>query len=314
MTHKICLLFPGQGSQFVGMGKNLAENFAVVRHTLEEACDVLQFNLQQIMFDGPADILIQTEYAQPALVTLSTAIWRLVQKEIPHILPVCGAGHSLGEYSALHAAGVLSFQDALKAASKRGQSMPSVGKMAAILGLSAEDVKKCLPSSEDVDNQCVIANDNSESQIVISGHDDALMETLQRAREMGAKRCVPLKVSGAFHSPLMHSATHVMGAYFDNLTWNHGDFLNFPVITNVSAKAQNNVETLRQHLIMQIESPVRWHETMHEIVAHDITLVLELGPGSVLTNLMRRHATYEGQAFNIEDVKSFDFFLKSYTI
>ena len=286
----LALLFPGQGSQFVGMGKDLAESFPEARAAFEEADDVLGTALSRLAWEGPAEELTLTRNAQPALLVHSIAAFRVLTARLGPVM--AAAGHSLGEFSAHVAAGTFSFADGVAAVRQRGELMFAAGEarpgsMSAVLGLSDEDVSAGCAEASTEDSVVVPANYNTPGQVVISGDLDALDRASEVLRESGAKRVVPLTVSGAFHSPLMEPAREGLAAVLDGMTFQDSAF---PVISNVTAGPIESPEAARRLLVEQLTSPVRWSGSVSTMVEKGATRFLELGPGSVLAGLNRRNA------------------------
>lgn len=284
----LALLFPGQGSQFVGMGQDLVEAFPEARRVFEEADDVLGFALSRIAFDGPADELTATRNAQPALLTHSVAVYRVVRERLG--VPAYAAGHSLGEFSAHVAAGTLSFADALRAVRHRGEAMfesgqRRAGTMAAVLGMDDDAVvEACSGVGSGV---CVPANFNAPGQVVISGDAAAIAEAAESFRELGAKKVVPLDVSGAFHSPLMADAQRAVAEVLAGL-----DFADptVPVVSNVTTEPVSSGSIARERLVEQVTAPVRWSASIQGMTDDGVDRFVEVGPGSVLRGLNRRNA------------------------
>ncbi len=283
----IAFLFPGQGSQVPGMGKELAERYPAARQTFEEADDALGYKLSQLCFEGPEDQLRLTEITQPAILTASVAAWR-VRKE-KGVSTAYVAGHSLGEYSAHVAAGTLSFADAVRTVRNRGKYMQEavpvgVGAMAAILGMELEKISEvCADAAQG--EVCEPANINSAEQIVISGNTAAVERAAKLASERGAKRAVMLPVSAPFHCSLMKPAQDRLAADLAALT-----FLNpsIPVACNVDAALVRDAEASRDALVRQVTGSVRWAQSMHLLIAQDVERFVEVGPGKVLCGLMRQ--------------------------
>lgn len=283
------LLFPGQGSQTVGMVENLYEKHSAVKKLFDTANKILNFDLSDTIFNGPLEKLTLTQYAQPALVTASTAILNcyLAEQE-KDISEVCAyvAGHSLGEYSALVAAKALSFEDAIQLVYTRGRAMQDAvplgkGCMAAIIGLSIEEVEACLPN----DNTCVVANDNSNGQVVISGLSESMEHVMEALKSKGAKRCIPLAVSAPFHSPLMQKAADVMKDALSKVIINDPIV---PVVSNVLAQPINTKKDVEKCLVEQICGRVRWRESILTLESLGVDTFMEVGPGKVLTGLGKR--------------------------
>ena len=283
----IAFLFPGQGSQAVGMGKELAANYAVARQTFEEADDALRYKLSQLCFEGPEDKLKLTEITQPAILTASIAAFRVLRERSPK--PDFVAGHSLGEYSAHVAAGTLQFVDALRAVRNRGQYMQEavpvgVGAMAAILGMTLDKVTEvCHESAQG--EVCQPANINSPEQIVVSGHTAAVQRAIHLATERGAKKAVSLPVSAPFHCALMQPAQDHLAIDLQKL-----DFQNpsCPVISNVDAALITEAEPARAALIRQVTGSVQWEPSIRMLIEKGINMFVEVGPGKVLWGLMRQ--------------------------
>lgn len=284
------LLFPGQGSQFVGMGQSLARRFPEARETFEEADDILRFGLSRLAWEGPPEMLTATENAQPALYVHSLAAYRVTRDRIGSV--GAAAGHSLGELTAHGAAGTYSFADGLRLVRLRGQLMASAGEaapgaMAAVIGLSVDSVAALCREAEDTGMTVVLANLNSESQIVVSGDLSGVEWLCSAAKASGAKRAVPLTVSAAFHSPLMRPAAGEFRECLDGTPFRSPSF---PVVSNVTADVEGDPDRIRRLLVRQLTSPVRWIECVARARAEGVTRFLELGPGKVLTGLNRRNA------------------------
>jgi [acyl-carrier-protein] S-malonyltransferase len=287
----LALLFPGQGSQHVGMSRALAEAFPLARTTLAEADEVLGFPLSRLMWEGPEAELVLTRNAQPAILAHSVAVWRLVQDRLGPVS--MAAGHSLGEFSAHVAAGSLSFADALSVVRLRGELMFEAGKaragtMSAVLGMEDSLVEAvCADASGPGGTVVVAANYNSAGQVVISGDVEAVARAGELAKERGAKRVVPLSVSGAFHSPLMRPAE--AGLEERLVAARLGD-PGFPVYSNVTTAPVTTGEDARRLLVRQLTEPVRWAGLVAAMVKDGARKLVELGPGSVLTGLNKRNA------------------------
>ena len=284
----LALLFPGQGSQFVGMGKELAESFPEALEVFDEADDVLGFHLSRLMWEGPDEVLTETRNAQPALLTHAIAAHRVVTGAVAGA--GYAAGHSLGEFSAHVAVGTLSLADGLRAVRRRGELMSEAGKarpgaMAAVLGLDdAAVVEVCGRVGAGV---CVPANFNAPGQVVISGDTAGVEEGMALVKDAGAKRAIPLKVSGAFHSPLMAPAEEGLAAHLEAVTFNDPKI---EVFANVTAGPVLNGADGKEALIHQLTAPVRWSATIRAMLEAGADRFLEFGPGSVLSGLNKRNA------------------------
>lgn len=287
---RIAFLFPGQGSQYVGMAKNLCESFAEARETFEEANSALAFDIKKLCMEGSMEELTKTENTQPAILTASVAAFRVYMKEIG-IAPVFTAGHSLGEYSALCCAGGMKFSDAVKIVRQRGKFMQEavpvgVGGMAAISGVSKETIEaECAKASKE-GKLVVVSNYNSPEQIVISGNIEAVNEAGEKLKGLGA-RVIPLKVSAPFHSPLMQPAADKLNE--ELAKYSFGD-LQFPVLSNITGVPYPGKESIIEYLTKQLVQPVRWQSCMEHVEKQGVDLAVELGPQTVLKNLMRKNA------------------------
>ena len=299
---KLAFLFPGQASQYPGMGSDLAANFPESRAVFDEADATLGFPISKLCFEGPEETLKLTENTQPAILTVSVAAYRALEKR--GVTPELVAGHSLGEYSALVAAGALAFADAVRLARHRGQYMQEVvpageGAMAAILGLSPADVAEICKRA--ADGEVVSpANLNSPEQIVISGHAAAVKRAVEIASQSGAKRAVMLPVSAPFHCALMAPAQK---RFEPDLRATKFNALRFPVITNVDAEAIESGDEAREALIRQVTLPVRWLDSVHEMIDSGVKIFVEVGPGKVLSGLLRQ-IDRSVRCFNVEDAAS----------
>jgi len=286
-TSLVAFLFPGQGSQAVGMGKELADNYPVARRTFEEADDALGYKLSQLCFEGPEEELKLTEITQPAIVTASVAAWRVLQEK--GLRPDFVAGHSLGEYSAHVAAGTLTFADAVRTVRNRGKYMQEavpvgVGTMAAILGMAPNKVSEILDEAAQGE-VCQAANINSPEQIVISGHAGAVYRAIKLATARGAKKAVSLPVSAPFHCSLMQPAQDRLAAALGALSFQNPSC---PVVCNVDAAVVTSAEVSREALIRQVTGAVRWEPSMRVLINKGASLFIEVGPGRVLCGLMRQ--------------------------
>ena len=286
----IAFIFPGQGSQHAGMGKDLADNFSAARQVFEEANDALGFDLASLCYNGPEEDLKLTANTQPAILTTSIAALRALEAETG-LKPAFAAGHSLGEYSALVCSGALSFADAVRTVRLRGTFMQEAvpvgtGSMAAILGLDHEALDTVCSAA--AQGQVVSpANYNSDGQVVIAGHTEAVARAIELAKEKGAKRAMPLPVSAPFHCSLMVPAGERLA---DTLAGIEVGEMNVPVITNVEAAPNQDSARVRELLVQQVSAPVRWEETVSCMVKLGVDRYVEIGPGKVLSGLVKRMA------------------------
>ena len=296
---KLAFLFPGQASQYPGMGRDLFDHFPESRAVFEEADASLGFSISKLCFEGSEEDLKLTENTQPAILTVSVAAFRAIESR--GILPDFAAGHSLGEYSALVAAGALAFSDAVKLARRRGSYMQTAvpageGAMAAILGLSPSDVAEVCKKAAD-DEIVSPANLNSPEQTVISGNASAVKRAVEIASQSGAKRSVMLPVSAPFHCALMKPA---QDRFEKDLRATNFSAPRFPVVGNADAEAITSGDEAREGLLRQITLPVRWLESVREMIDSGVTVFVEVGPGKVLTGLMRQ-IDRSVRCFNVED-------------
>jgi [acyl-carrier-protein] S-malonyltransferase len=287
----IAFLFPGQGSQAVGMSKELAENYPVARRTFEEADEALGYKLSQLCFEGPEEKLKLTEITQPAILTASVAAWRVLQEKglKPDFVADYVAGHSLGEYSAHVAAGTLTFADAVRTVRNRGQYMQEavpvgVGAMAAILGMALDKVSQITKDAAHGE-VCQAANINSPEQIVISGHAGAVERAIKLAHARGAKKAVHLPVSAPFHCSLMQPAQDRLAEDLRQLSFQNPSCA---VVSNVDAAIVTSAQAAREALIRQVTGTVRWAPSLRLLIDKGVSLFIEVGPGKVLWGLMRQ--------------------------
>lgn len=298
----LAFLFPGQGSQAVGMGKNLADHHTVAKQTFEEADEALGMKLSQVCFEGPEDQLRLTENTQPAILAVSVAAWRVLNEK--GIKPALVAGHSLGEYSAHVAVGTLSFTDAVRAVRNRGKYMQEAvpvgsGSMAAIIGMTVDAVVTLCADAAQGD-VCEPANINSPEQIVISGHAAAVERAVKLADERGAKRAKVLPVSAPFHCSLMKPAQDRLAVDLNALNFSAPAV---PVVANVYAKPVEDAVSSREALVRQVTGSVKWSESVQLLSSRGVQTFIEAGPGKVLSGLMRQIDRTK-RAVNVEDEAS----------
>ncbi|MBC8029450.1 MAG: ACP S-malonyltransferase [Pyrinomonadaceae bacterium] len=299
----LAYIFPGQGSQHPGMGKNLVENFPVAARIFEELNDALHFSVSRLCFEGSPEELQLTENTQPAILAVSVVVLRVLESEgFP--TPDYVAGHSLGEYSALVGAQSLSRTDAIRTVRARGRYMqeavpPGVGAMAAVIGAELKDIEAvCVEASQK--QVCAPANINSPSQVVIAGHTEAIDRASELLKTRGAKRVLKLNVSAPFHCSLMMPAQDRLAEDLEALAL---DELKVPVVTNVDAAAITSPAEARDALVRQVSSPVRWLQSIELLIREGVDTFVEVGPGKVLTGLMRQ-ISREVKCFNVEDTAS----------
>ena len=278
-------VFPGQGAQFVGMGKDLYEKFPKAKDMFKKANDILGFSITDIMFEGTADDLKQTKVTQPAIFLHSVILAKMLGDTFK---PDMVAGHSLGEFSALVANGSLQFEDGLRLVAARANAMQAAceenpGTMAAVLGLENEKIESICNSIKD--EVVIAANYNCSGQVVVSGSLKGVEIACQLLKEAGAKRALPLQVGGAFHSPLMEPARVKLAEAIQNTKFNEGIC---PIYQNVTGQAVKSPDIIKANLISQLTAPVRWTQTMGNMVANGLTEVVEVGPGNVLQGLFKK--------------------------
>lgn len=304
MASGIGLVFPGQGSQSVGMGKSLCEAHPAIKQVYEEASAVLGYDSAALCFEGPAERLNLTEYTQPALLVSSIAALKTL--ESAGIQPIAVAGHSLGEYSALVAAGGVSFRDAVGLVQKRGRYMseavaPGTGLVAALLGLTPDVVKDvCREAS--VVGVVAAANFNSPGQVVIAGEKAAVERAIELAKEKGCKKAIPLPVSVPVHTPLMQRAADRLATDLAAIRWSD---LRAPLINNAEARAISRANEIHASLVKQLPSSVLWEDTVRTMGTMGVTTFVEVGPGAVLTGLIKRILP-EARLMNVNDPKSLE--------
>jgi [acyl-carrier-protein] S-malonyltransferase len=306
MSSNLIFMFSGQGSQYVGMGKELYDNYEAAKKVLDEADQIVDFDLKDMIFNGPEEDLNNTKNTQPAIYTVSAMVKAVLTEN--DIEPAAAAGHSLGEYSALYAAGVLSFADGLKLVRRRGELMDQAdpegkGTMAAVIGMADAEVEAVLT---EIDGIVTVANYNSPGQVVISGEVEAVEAAGELLSEEGAKKVIPLTVSGAFHSPLMEPAKEELKSTIEAVEFKDAQI---PFIANVTADYVKKSSEIKDALIKQLNNSVRWVETIERFKADGYEDYIEVGPGRVLKGLMRR-IDRSLNAYNVEDEKSLNKTLK----
>jgi [acyl-carrier-protein] S-malonyltransferase len=304
---KTALLFAGQGAQTAGMGKDLAANFPPAKAWLERANAALGYDLGKICFEGPEAELTKTEHAQPGIYLVSWMAFQLLKEKAPGLRFEAAAGLSLGEFTALAAAGVFSFEDGLKVVRQRGKFMQEAcettqGGMAAVIGLDEAPLREICDAAG-----VTLANLNCPGQIVISGESGKIQQACEAAKAKGAKRALPLTVAGAYHSPLMASAQPKLQAALAEIPLH---LPAVPVISNVTAQPHATAGEIHNRLVEQVTSPVRWEESMRRLLAEGFTRFIELGPGSALSGFMKR-IDKSAQMLNIADAVSLDNTLKA---
>tara|TARA_B100001741_G_C16492958_1_gene570632 strand:- start:307 stop:1251 length:945 start_codon:yes stop_codon:yes gene_type:complete len=310
------LVFPGQGSQYVGMGKDLFDSFQEIRVIFEEVNDALDQNLSRLIFEGPDDELILTENAQPAIMTIGIAIIEILNSRGFSVDKISNisAGHSLGEYTSLTALNSLSLTDTAKLLRLRGKAMQNSfpngeGAMAAILGLDIIDIREAINSSE-IKNICQVANDNAPGQIVISGEINAVNDIIDLLKEKGAKKTIKLPVSAPFHCDLMSDAKDIMKKELMDIVLNKPII---PIVQNTTVDSTEDIETIKNNLVNQVTATVRWRETMEKFKELGVDSIIEVGAGNVLTNLAKRNAP-NLQRFTLNSKESLENFMRDFKI
>ena len=305
---KTAFLFPGQGSQYVGMGLDLYQEFDAVRELFDMVEEIARINISKLCFNGPLEDLTETVNLQPAITAVNLACLTAIDREgIPYDVT---AGHSLGEYSAMNASGVFSKEDTFKLVFKRGELMhresaQHKGAMQAILGLPIDTVKELVTDAEK-EGMVSVANHNAEKQIVITGSPDPVKKVSSLAKSLGA-RAIPLKVSGAWHSDLIKAAQEEFSHFVDEVHFNKPER---PVVFNVTADFVEDANKIKFLLVQQLCSPVKWYDSMRKLMAEQVEIFVEIGPGKVLTGLLKKiiPKDYPGKMYNVNDMKSFEWF------
>ena len=303
---KFAMVFPGQGSQTVGMLAELASDYPIVQETFKQASEVLGYDLWQLVQEGPVEELNKTWQTQPALLTASVAVYRVWQQKYPALKPEVMAGHSLGEYSALVCAGVLDFQDAVKLVELRGKLMQQAvpegtGAMYAIIGLDNDAIINACKQAEQGEVVSAV-NFNSPGQVVIAGAKAAVERAAALCKEAGAKRALPLAVSVPSHCALMKPAADQLSVSLESITLKEAGV---SVLNNVDVKNEIEADAIRNALVRQLYSPVRWTETVEKMAQNGVEVLVEVGPGKVLNGLTKRIVD-SLQAVSVNDVKSLD--------
>lgn len=309
---KVAFLFPGQGSQVVGMGKDAAEHSPNSRHIYEQADQALGFSLSSLCFEGPEDQLTRTENTQPAILTTSIALLHELQNRL-EIKPDFVAGHSLGEYSALVAAGALSFENAVTTVRYRGKFMEEAvptgqGAMAAVMGVDREVLQQVCETVSEQGDSVQLANLNSPGQIVISGSAEGVRKASEEVKNRGARRVIPLKVSGPFHSRLMEPAAAKLKDILAQMDFSDAEI---PVVSNVTAQSVQQKEEIVDLLIRQVFSPVLWEDSVRYMLDQGVDTFIEIGPGNVLSGLVKK-VERQVKTFNIQDLETMKQFLQEW--
>lgn len=302
---KIAFVFPGQGSQTIGMGKELYERFPVAKAVFDAADEALGFSITDLCFNGPDEELRKTFNTQPAILTVSIACYEVLKEH--GIVPTIVGGHSLGEYSALVVAGALSFADAVRLVRKRGELMQAAvplgeGSMAAILGLERKVVTDVCRAAQEKFGAVQAVNFNCPGQIVIAGKKEAVEAAAEMLKEAGAKRAIMLPVSAPFHSTLMKPAAEKLEIEFSNITVHDAVI---PVVANINGQIITNAQGIKESLVKQADSPVEWEDCIAEIIKSGATTFIEVGPGKVLSSLTKK-INKEVDSLNVEDMASLE--------
>ncbi|TQK74890.1 [acyl-carrier-protein] S-malonyltransferase [Brevibacillus sp. AG162] len=303
---KVAFVFPGQGSQFVGMGQALSEQSEEARHIFEQADEALGFSLSGLCFAGPEEELKLTANTQPAILTASIAVLAALNEKLPDYKPAFVAGHSLGEYSALVAAGALSFADAVKTVRARGQFMEEAvpagqGAMAAVLSMDRAALHAVCEEVTASGHPVQLANMNCPGQIVISGSAEGVKLAGEKAKEAGAKRVLPLNVSGPFHSSLMQPAADKLQEVLAGVTVQEATV---PVVANVTARPVSEATIIVDQLVQQVSAPVLWEDSVQWMVEAGVTTFVEIGPGKVLAGLIKKIAPADTTIISVQDMDS----------
>jgi len=300
---KRAIIFSGQGAQFVGMGKDLAEASPACKALYDKADKVLGYELSRVCFEGPAEALTKSNHCQPAIFVTSIACYTALKERVPGLEIAMMAGLSLGEWSALHASGALSFEDALRVLETRGRAMQEAceekdGSMVSVIGLSMAQLAQICEATG-----VELANLNSEVQTVLSGERAGIERAAAMAAELGAKRAIVLQVAGAFHSSLMASATPKLAAVLESV---EVQAPGIPVVANVTGQPHGGAEDIRREMLRQVTGSVHWYESINAMTAAGVSEFIECGPGNVLTGLIKRIAEQGTALHNIQDVATLD--------
>ncbi len=308
---KTTFLFPGQGSQSVGMGKEFYEEYDIVRELFDMTEEISKINISKLCFNGPMEDLTLTVNLQPAVTAVNLACLKVLEKE--GVQQDFSAGHSLGEYSALYSGGIISGEDTVRLVFKRGELMnreaeKHQGVMFALIGLTIDTVREIVDTAKGSDGILSVANHNSEMQIVITGEQGPAEKAASLAKEQGAK-AIPLKVSGAWHSGLIKGAEAEFGEFLGSFSFHTP---NSPVVLNVTADTTDDPEVIKEIMGRQLCSPVQWYDSMIRLIDEKVEIFVEVGPGKVLTNLIKKTVPKDHpyKMFSVNDMKSLEFFLK----